>query len=85
MSLCVFAKETVWAHSQSTFLILSKVRGKKRIWPHMTSNEPEDRSLGQNYIWIIESGPILEYLEIDSTFLLVLSRKMTSEHFPIAL
>ena len=34
----VYARETHWDHSQRSISILSKVTGKTRVWPHMTSN-----------------------------------------------
>ena len=49
----------------------------------MTWNDPNKKSLGQNCIRVIESGLMYKYLEINSPFTLVLSKKTTYEHFPI--
>ena len=50
----------------------------------MTSNYPKERSLGQNCIWVIEIGLILEYLKINSIMnQLELSEKGHFNIFPL--
>ena len=52
-----------------------RVRGKKRMWLYTTSNDPKERSLGQNCIRVIDSILIYEYLEINNSLPFVLSEK----------
>ena len=46
ISLCVSGRETHWDQPYRSISVLSKVIGKKRISPHMTSNDPKVRWLG---------------------------------------
>ena len=84
ISRCVCARETHWDHPQRSISILSKNRGKTRMWPHMTSNDLKEKSSGQNCIRVTERGLMYEYLDINSKFPLVLSKKTAYEHLPIA-
>ena len=86
---CVYLRETHWNHPHCSIYILSKVRGETRIWPPMTSNNPNEGSLGQNCNMRHREWPILriyyEYIEINCMLPFVHLELRTFQHFTLAL
>ena len=74
ISRCCFARETNWDHSQRSISILSKVRGKKRIY---NLGWPEEEVIGSNLNTDLREYPIRRiYIKIDSRFSFVHSKNV---------
>ena len=64
MSVDVSRREKQIGLNRTALSLFYQLEAKKRIWPLMTSNDSKERSLGQIYLRIIESGLRWDDLEI---------------------
>ena len=84
ISRCVYAGETHWDHSQRSISILSKVRGETMnltSWPRMTRRRSRCVKTAHGSLKVAQY--LQEYLEINSTFPLVPSKKRHLNIFPL--
>ena len=63
MSRCVLTRQTHWRHFQFSIFTLSKVIGKKPLWPRCDLRWPCGRSLDNNCTWVIKNSFIWHDLE----------------------
>ena len=50
----------------NVYLFSIKSQGQKRLWHHMTSNDPKEKPFGQNCIWTIDTGGLINIRYCDN-------------------